>query len=74
MDKFYSSWIVRLWRPSIGWVAVLSVFVAFVVNPVVLMMGLTERTSVDTSSVIGLVTLVLGSIGIRGFEKIKDKQ
>jgi len=71
MDNFYKSFFYRGWRPLIGHIAALSVLVAFVINPLCIMAGIIEQTSIDTSAVIGLVTLVLGSIGLRGYEKIQ---
>ena len=64
------------WRPALGWVCAAGFAYAFVVGPIVAMVIRIFKTEyvlpvLDTSSLIALVTGMLGLGGMRTFEKIQ---
>lgn len=74
-SAFYLSFFYKGWRPLLGWFSAFAVLLNFIVLPlVVIIMSImgTAPDSIpkfDTSLLIPLITLVLGSIGVRTYEK-----
>lgn len=63
------------WRPFIGWVTSLSLGFYFIVSPIIaLYTGGNFHTGLEGTDILSLVSLALGTYGVRGYEKIEEKK
>jgi len=73
-QDFYKSFFYIGWRPTIFWIIVFSAMHSFLIRPIVsTIMFVYDGTvvpSMDSSTIVSLVALVLGGTAIRGLEKI----
>jgi len=72
VEAGHRSIFVAGWRPAIGWVCVLGLFLNFVANPVIVWFGGTAITA-GLSALMPLVISLLGLGGYRTVEKIRGK-
>jgi len=73
-DKFYNSFFYVGWRPTLFWIITASIAYAFLIRPMVatimICLGIQYSTfEIDTGSLVTLVTLAMGSVGVRAYEK-----
>lgn len=66
----HSSMFVAGWRPAIGWVCASGLLWNFVVAPGLSMFGV-QTSILNIEYLVGLVTAMLGTSGLRTFEKLK---
>lgn len=60
------------WRPAIGWIGALSLFYQFVAYPILLWLPIEKPPApLDSSTLMTLITGMLGIAGLRSFDKMK---
>lgn len=76
--EFYKSLFYRAWRPSLGWISVLGLLVAFIIYPLTKIIytiatGDTLDLEYNTDNLLALVSTALGTAGIRSYDKAKEQ-
>lgn len=59
------------WRPAVGWVCAIAVAIHFIINPIVYLIWNISGLTIDMTTLMSLLTTLLGFGGFRTYEKLK---
>jgi hypothetical protein len=66
------NFVYSLWRPLVGYVALIGIGIQFVVFPLAILCGHAPLAPLDTTQLIALTTTLLGMGGLRTYEKLNN--
>ncbi len=73
VEAQHRSLFIAGWRPAIGWICSLGLFIMFILNPILVWALETPGPEMPTESLMELVLGMLGLAGLRTFEKARGK-